>query len=288
MTSAASLQAAPSKRATTDDPRWVKAVAIGIALAFVLVILVMPLCLVFAAALKDGVRAFFASITSADTISALELSLLTVAVVVPLNVVFGVAAAWAIGRFRFRGRSVLITLLDVPLAVSPVIAGMCFVLVFGDHGLFGPLLEKLDVDVIFAPPGIILATAFVTFPFVARELIPFWESQGSEEEEAALVLGASAVTMFRRISLPNARWALLYGIVLTASRALGEFGAVSVVSGHIRGQTNTLPLQVEVLYGDYHYSAAFAVASLLVMTGLVSLVAKRLLERRLEQAKRGR
>ncbi len=218
--------------------------------------------------------------------AAIELSLLTVVCVVPINVVVGVAAAWAIGRFRFRGRTFLITLLDLPLAVSPVIAGMCFILLFGDRGLFGPLLDKWNLDVVFAPPGIILATAFVTFPFVARELIPFWDSQGAEEEEAALVLGATGPTMFRRISIPNARWALLYGIVLTTARSLGEFGAVSVVSGHIRGQTNTLPLQVEVLYGDYHYAAAFSVASLLALTGLVTLLAKRLLERRLERAKR--
>jgi sulfate/thiosulfate transport system permease protein len=240
----------------------------------------MPVFLVLYEALKDGVGPYFDAIASDDSIAAIRLTALTLLITVPINVVFGLAAGWAIGRYRFRGRDFLITLFDMPLAVSPVIAGMTFILLFGAHGWLGPTVRDLGLDIVFAPPGIVLATTFVTFPFIARELIPFWETQGNDEEEAALVLGAKPFTMWRRVSLPNARWALLYGIVLTSSRALGEFGAVSVVSGHIRGSTNTLPLHVEVLYGDYHFSAAFAVASLLVFSGILTLIAKKFLERR--------
>ncbi len=263
-----------------SDPAWVRVSLIAVALSFLAFVLVMPVALVFAEAFRDGVGAFYAAISSDDTLSAIWLTAMAVGIAVPVNVVIGVATAWAVGRFRFRGRSLLITLFDVPLAVSPVIAGMTFILLFGSKGLFGPAVQSLGLEIVFSPPGIVLATIFVTFPFVARELIPFWESQGKEEEEAALVLGASAWTMFRRVSLPNARWALLYGIVLTTARAMGEFGAVSVVSGHIRGKTNTLPLHVEVLYGDYRFSAAFAVASLLVLSGVVTLVLRKLIEAR--------
>ena len=276
-----SAASAPPKIAT-QDPDWVRRLLIGVALTFLALILVLPLLLVLVEAFRDGVAAFGNAISSADTIAAVELTLTTVAIVVPVNLVFGVAAAWAIGRYRFPGRRLLLTLFDMPLAVSPVIAGMTFVLLFGSRGVFGGTLRAWDIDIVFAPPGIVLATIFVTFPFVARELIPFWESQGADEEEAALILGAKPLTMFRRVSLPNARWALLYGVVLTASRALGEFGAVSVVSGHVRGSTNTVPLHVEVLYGDYHFSSAFAVSTLLVASAVVSLVAKKLLERKLD------
>ena len=263
-----------------SDPAWVRISLIVVALSFLAFVLVLPVVLVFAEAFRDGAGAFFAAISSDDTLSAIWLTALAVSIAVPVNVVIGVATAWAVGRFRFRGRSLLITLFDVPLAVSPVIAGMTFILLFGTKGLFGPTIQSWGLEVVFSPPGIVLATIFVTFPFVARELIPFWESQGKEEEEAALVLGATAWTMFRRVSLPNARWALLYGVVLTTARAMGEFGAVSVVSGHIRGKTNTLPLHVEVLYGDYRFSAAFAVATLLVLSGVVTLVLRKLIEAR--------
>ncbi len=266
--------------AAVRDPGWVRGLLIGASLAFLGLMLVLPIVLVFVEALRDGVGSYVAAISADDTLSAAWLTGLAVLVAVPVNVVIGIATAWAVGRFRFRGRSLLITLFDVPLAVSPVIAGMCFILLFGSKGLLGPWLDAHDLEVVFSPPGIVLATIFVTFPFVARELIPFWESQGKEEEEAALVLGASAWTMFFRVSLPHARWAILYGVVLTVARAMGEFGAVSVVSGHIRGKTNTLPLHVEVLYGDYRFSAAFAVASLLVLSGLLTLALRKLIERR--------
>lgn len=268
-------------RSAATEPAWARRIAIVVAIAFVFVVIALPLVLVLVEALKEGLGPYLAAITSDDTLSAAKLTLLTLAIVLPINVVLGVAAGWAIGRYRFRGRSFLITLFDMPLAVSPVIAGMTFILLFGTNGWLGQVVRDAGLEIIFAPPGIVLATTFVTFPFIARELIPFWETQGNDEEEAALVLGARPRTMFLRVSLPNARWALLYGVVLTASRALGEFGAVSVVSGHIRGRTNTLPLHVEVLYGDYHFSAAFAVASLLVFTGLFTLVLKKLLEHRI-------
>jgi sulfate/thiosulfate transport system permease protein len=257
---------------------------VGGALVFLTLFLFLPVVVVFAEALRGGVGAWLAAVTDEETLSALRLTLLVVAVAVPLNVVFGLAAAWAIARFEFRGKSVLITLIDLPFAVSPVIAGMMYVLLFGSHGLLGPALLAHGVQVIFAAPGIVMATTFVTFPFVARELIPLMQSLGAEEEEAALVLGASGLTTFFRVTLPNVRWALLYGVVLSAARAMGEFGAVSVVSGHIRGSTNTVPLHVEVLYNEYRFSAAFSVASILVVLSLFTLVAKRLLERKTHAA----
>jgi sulfate transport system permease protein len=238
---------------------------------------VLPLVAVFVQAFEKGWQAYLNAVTQPDTVAAIKLSLLTAGIAVPLNLVFGVAAAWAIAKFNFIGKNVLVTLIDIPFGVSPVISGLIFVLVFGTQGWFGPWLNAHDIRIIFAVPGIILATTFVTFPFVARELIPLMESQGSEEEEAALVLGASGWQMFFRITLPNIKWGLLYGVVLCTARSLGEFGAVSVVSGHIRGQTNTLPLHVEILYNDYNYSGAFAVASLLSVVAVVTLALKKFL-----------
>jgi sulfate/thiosulfate transport system permease protein len=253
---------------------------IGAALVFLTLFLFLPVVAIFAEAARGGAAAFWAAISDEETLAALRLTLLVVVLAVPLNVAFGLAASWAIARFDFRGKSVLITLIDLPFAVSPVIAGMLYVLLFGAHGLLGPFLVARGIRIIFAAPGIALATTFVTLPYVARELIPLMQSRGSEEEEAALVLGASAWQMYARVTLPNLRWGLLYGVVLAAARAMGEFGAVSVVSGHIRGETNTVPLHVEVLYNEYRFSAAFSVASLLVLLSFVSLVAKHLLERK--------
>jgi sulfate/thiosulfate transport system permease protein len=240
--------------------------------------IVLPLFAVFVQAFAKGLGAYLKAIEDPNTLSAAKLSLLAVGISVPLNLTFGVAAAWVVTKFNFRGKNILVTLIDIPFGVSPVISGLIFVLVFGSRGWFGPWLSDHDIHIIFAVPGIILATTFVTFPFVARELIPLMESQGTEEEEAALVLGASAWQMFFRITLPNIKWGLLYGVVLCTARALGEFGAVSVVSGHIRGQTNTLPLHVEILYNDYNYSGAFAVASLLSVFAVITLAFKKLLE----------
>jgi sulfate transport system permease protein len=268
-----------SRRAATE-PAGARVVLTVIALIFLALFLFLPVLAVFAEAFRGGAAAYWAAITTSDTLSALRLTLLVVVVAVPLNVVFGLAAAWAIARFDFRGKSVLVTLIDLPFAVSPVIAGMLYVLLFGARGLWGPFLLGHGIRVIFAAPGIALATTFVTFPFVARELVPLMQSRGPEEEEAALVLGASSWQMFFRVTLPNVRWALLYGVVLAVARAMGEFGAVSVVSGHIRGETNTVPLHVEVLYNEYRFSAAFSVASILVVLALVTLVVKRLLERK--------
>ncbi len=265
------------RRAGTDAP-WVRRILIALSLLFLSLFLFLPLLAVFVEALRDGVSAYLTAITAPDTLSAIRLTLLCTCIAVPLNVVFGVAAAWAITRFDFRGKNLLITLIDLPVAVSPVIAGMIYVLLFGAHGVFGPLLQAHDIKIIFAVPGIALATTFVTFPFVARELIPFMQAQGSEEEEAALVLGASGWQMFFRVTLPNIKWGLLYGTVLCTARAMGEFGAVSVVSGHIRGETNTVPLHIEVLYNEYHFAAAFSVASILVALSLVTLALKKLLE----------
>ena len=255
-------------------------VVIGIAVGFVLLFVGVPLAAVFAEALRAGVGVYVASLVDPAALSALKLTLIAAAISVPLNVVFGVAAAWAIARFQFPGRAILIALIDLPLAVSPVIAGLVFVLLFGAHGILGPWLAAHHVQIIFALPGIVLATMFVTFPFVARELIPLMEAQGSEEEEAAIVLGATGWQTFMRITLPKIKWGLLYGVVLCTARAMGEFGAVSVVSGHIRGRTNTLPLHVEILYNEYEYAAAFAVASLLVLLALASLIARRIIARK--------
>jgi sulfate transport system permease protein len=266
-----------NRRAGKDSP-VVRVILIALSLIFLSLFLFLPLIAVFVEALRDGVGAYFKAITAPDTLSAIRLTLLTTCIAVPLNVVFGVAAAWTITRFDFRGKNLLITLIDLPVAVSPVIAGMIYVLLFGARGLFGPMLAAHDVKIIFAVPGIALATTFVTFPFVARELIPFMQAQGSDEEEAALVLGATGWQTFFRITLPNIKWGLIYGTVLCTARAMGEFGAVSVVSGHIRGETNTIPLHVEVLYNEYHFAAAFSVASILVALSLVTLTMKKLIE----------
>jgi sulfate transport system permease protein len=260
------------------EPRLVRWLLITIALAFLLLFLLAPLAVVFSEALRKGLDAYRAAVTDPIALSAVRLTLLTSAIVVPINVVFGVAAAWLIARFEFRGRSLLMTLIDLPFSVSPVIAGMIFVLLFGAHGLLGPWLIRHGVKVIFALPGIVLATLFVTSPLVARELIPLLQAQGSDEEEAALTLGASGWQTFLRVSLPKMRWGLLYGVVLCNARAMGEFGAVSVVSGHVRGVTNTIPLHVEILYNEYQFSAAFGVASLLTLVAVATLVVKSLVE----------
>jgi sulfate transport system permease protein len=274
---------APRTRARGESA-WVRRTVIGIAVGFVGLFVGVPLACVFANALRDGLGTYFASITDPAALSALKLTVIAAAIAVPLNLTFGVAAAWAIARFRFPGRALLITLIDLPLAVSPVIAGMVFVLLFGTHGVLGPWLSAHGLRVIFALPGVVLATVFVTFPFVARELIPLMESQGHEEEEAALVLGATPWQMFVRITLPKIAWGLAYGVVLCTARALGEFGAVSVVSGHIRGETNTIPLHVEILYNEYNYTAAFAVASILSVVAVITLGLKKILERKTREA----
>ena len=269
--------------AATHEPAWVRRIVIGISVGFVALFVLVPLVAVFGEALRNGIAAYGHALIDPAALAAIKLTFLAAGISVPLNVVFGIAASWAIARFRFPGRSILITLIDLPLAVSPVIAGMVFVLLFGKQGLIGPWLSDHGVRVIFALPGIVLATTFVTFPFVARELIPLMEAQGHEEEEAAIVLGASGWQTFVRVTLPKIKWGLMYGIVLCTARAMGEFGAVSVVSGHIRGRTNTLPLHVEILYNEYEYQAAFAVASLLVVLAIASLVARRVIARRVEK-----
>ncbi|MBC7832478.1 MAG: sulfate ABC transporter permease subunit CysW [Hyphomicrobium sp.] len=260
------------------DPPWVKWLIIGISLAFFTTFLLLPLVAVFVEAFKKGWEAYFSAIATPDTLSSVRLTLLAAAIAVPLNVAFGIAAAWAIAKHDFRGKQFLITLIDLPFSVSPVIAGLIYVLVFGLQGWFGPWLYEHDIKIVFAVPAIVLATIFVTVPFVARELIPLMQAQGREEEEAALVLGATGWRMFTSVTLPNIKWGLLYGIILCNARAMGEFGAVSVVSGHIRGQTNTMPLHVEILYNEYQFAAAFAVASLLALLALVTLVLKTFVE----------
>ncbi len=252
----------------------------GAAVLYLLLMLVVPLLAVFAEAFAKGWQAYLAAVTEPDAVAAIRLTLLTAAIAVPLNTLFGIAAAWAIAKFSFRGKNLLLTLIDIPFAVSPVISGLIFVLLFGAQGVFAPLLAQYDIKIVFAVPGIILATLFVTVPFVARELIPVMQMTGKEEEEAALSLGASGWQTFVRVTLPNVKWGLLYGIILCNARAMGEFGAVSVVSGHIRGLTNTIPLHVEILYNEYQFAAAFAVASLLAVLALVTLVAKSVVERR--------
>jgi sulfate/thiosulfate transport system permease protein len=264
-------------RATADSPvvRWTLT---SIALVFLLLTLVLPLVLVFAQALSKGLTAYWEALTDADTLSAARLTLLVAVIAVPVNLCFGVAAAWCISKFQFPGKNLLTTLIDLPFAVSPVISGMIFVLLFGAQGWLGPWLAQHDIKIIFAVPGIVLATTFVTSPFVARELIPLMQEQGVEEEEAAMVLGAGGWQTFFRITLPNIKWGLLYGLILCNARAMGEFGAVSVVSGHIRGETNTLPLHVEILYNEYAFAASFAVASLATLLALVTLMLKTLVE----------
>ncbi|MFN5143413.1 MAG: sulfate ABC transporter permease subunit CysW [Burkholderiales bacterium] len=258
---------------TTESP-WIQAVLIAIALVFIVLFLVLQLEAVFAEALRKGLGAYWRALLEPDAWAAIRLTLLTAVVAVPLNRVFGVAAAWAIAKYEFRGKSFLTTLIDLPFSVSPIVAGLIYVLVFGAQGWFGPWLAEKNIKIIFAVPGIILATIFVTFPFIARELIPLMQSQGSEEEQAAIVLGASGWQTFWRVTLPNIKWGLIYGVILCNARAMGEFGAVSVVSGHIRGQTNTMPLHVEILYNEYQSVAAFAVASLLALLALVTLAIK--------------
>jgi sulfate/thiosulfate transport system permease protein len=262
------------------DPMPMRWAVIGIALAFLIIFIVVPLLNVFAQAFAKGVDAYLSALREPDALDAIKLTLLVAAISVTLNLVFGVIAAWAITKYDFAGKSLLITVIDLPFSVSPVIAGLVFVLLFGAQGYLGAWLQEHDVKIIFALPGIVLATVFVTFPFVARELIPLMREQGREDEEAALSLGASGLRTFFRVTLPNVKWALLYGVLLCNARAMGEFGAVSVVSGHVRGETNTMPLHVEILYNEYKLVAAFAVASLLALLALVTLVAKVLLEQR--------
>lgn len=268
---------------SVSESAWVRRTLIGVALVFLSLFLFVPLITVFFEALKKGWDVYLAAVTEPDAVSAMKLTLIAAGIAVPLNLVFGVSAAWAIAKFDFRGKSVLLTLIDLPFSVSPVIAGLIYVLVFGLQGWFGEWLMERDLKVIFAVPGIVLATIFVTFPFVARELIPLMQAQGQEQEEAARVLGASGWQTFWRVTLPNVKWGLLYGVILCNARAMGEFGAVSVVSGHIRGQTNTLPLHIEILYNEYQMAASFAVASLLAGLALVTLVLKYIVERRVQQ-----
>ncbi len=267
---------------TTEAP-WVRYTLTGIALLFVVLFLILPLAAVFTEALRKGLGAYLEALKEPDAWSAIKLTLIAAAISVPLNLVFGVAAAWAIAKYEFRGKSVLTTLVDLPFSVSPVVAGLMYVLVFGAQGWFGPWLLANDIKIIFAVPGIVLATVFVTFPFIARELIPLMQAQGNDEEQAAIVLGATGWQTFWHVTLPNIKWGLIYGVILCNARAMGEFGAVSVVSGHIRGQTNTLPLHVEILYNEYQSVAAFAVASLLAILALVTLVIKSVAEWRHEQ-----
>ena len=269
---------AAGSRDTLREPAWLRWVLIGITLLFLATFLLLPLATIFVEALRKGAGAYWQGVIEPDAIAAIKLTVLAAAISVPLNLVFGLAASWSIARFDFPGRNFLITLIDLPFAVSPVIAGLIWILLFGMQGYFGPWLDKHDIDIVFAVPGIVLATIFVTFPFVARELIPLMQELGAEEEQAALVLGASGWQTFRRVTLPNVKWGLLYGVILCNARAMGEFGAVSVVSGHIRGKTNTMPLHIEVLYNEYNFVAAFAVASLLALLALVTLAIKTIIE----------
>lgn len=262
----------------TRDSTWVKFVVLGLGLTFFAVFLLLPLIAVFAEAFRKGADTYFAALVEPDALSAIELTLIAAAISVPLNLVFGVSAAWAVAKFQFPGKNLLITLIDLPFSVSPVVAGLIYVLIFGLQGWFGPWLRDHDIKIIFAVPGIVLATIFVTFPFIARELIPLMQAQGRDEEEAAVSLGASGLQTFWRVTLPNIKWALIYGVILCNARAMGEFGAVSVVSGHIRGETNTMPLHVEILYNEYQFAAAFAVASLLALLALVTLALKTYVE----------
>ncbi|BDT67482.1 sulfate transport system permease protein CysW [Comamonadaceae bacterium OS-1] len=270
-------------KAGTTEAAWVRYTLLTIALVFLFLFLVLPLAAVFTEAFRKGAGAYFEALREPDAWDAIKLTLLATAIAVPLNLVFGVAAAWAIAKYEFWGKSFLTTLVDLPFSVSPVVAGLVYVLMFGAHGWFGPWLQAHDVKIIFAVPGIVLATVFVTFPFIARELIPLMQAQGNDEEQAAIVLGATGWQTFWYVTLPNIKWGLLYGVILTNARAMGEFGAVSVVSGHIRGQTNTLPLHVEILYNEYQSVAAFAVASLLAILALVTLVIKSVAEWRIER-----
>jgi len=270
----------PIRRAQsgTTEPAWVRWTLLAIALGFMFLFLVLPLAAVFTEALRKGFDAYFEAFKEPDAWSAIRLTLLTAAISVPLNLVFGVAAAWAIAKYEFRGKAFVTTLVDLPFSVSPVVAGLIYVLIFGAQGWFGPWLQAHDIKIVFAVPGIVLATVFVTFPFIARELIPLMQAQGTEEEQAAIVLGATGWQTFWYVTLPNIKWGLIYGVILCNARAMGEFGAVSVVSGHIRGQTNTMPLHIEILYNEYQSVAAFAVASLLALLALTTLIIKSTIE----------
>ncbi|MEF8753749.1 MAG: sulfate ABC transporter permease subunit CysW [Accumulibacter sp.] len=279
------MSAAAGRRATAEPP-WLRHVLLAVGLGFLFFFLLLPLLAVFAEAFAAGGRAYLEALQDRDARSAIALTLLVAFIVLPLNIGFGVAAAWAIAKFAFRGKSLLITLIDLPFAVSPVVVGLVFLLIFGAQGLFGPWLAANDIKVVFALPAIVLVTMFITLPFVARELIPLMQAQGREEEEAAISLGATGWQMFRRVTLPNIRWGLLYGVILANARAMGEFGAVSVVSGHIRGETNTLPLHVEILYNEYNAVGAFASASVLALLALVTLVAKTVVEWRMRREMR--
>jgi sulfate transport system permease protein len=267
-----------SRRDPTTEPGWVRWLLILVAIGYLLAMLVLPTLSVFIEALAKGIEAYVSAINDEDALSAIRLTLFVAAIAVPLNVVFGICAAWAIAKFEFRGKSLLITLIDLPFSVSPVISGLIYVLLYSVHGWFGPALDALGIKVVFSVSGIVLATIFVTFPFVARELIPLMQEQGTDEEQAAISLGANGLQTFFRVTLPNVTWGLLYGVLLCNARAMGEFGAVSVVSGHIRGLTNTMPLHIEILYNEYDFVGAFAVASLLAMLALVTLALKSLLE----------
>ena len=283
MSTSLSVAPARSRAKYQDNPAtreapWVRYTLLALGLGFFALFLLLPLVAVFTEALRKGWDAYFAALADPDAIAAVKLTLLAAAIAVPLNLVFGVSAAWAIAKHDFRGKQLLITFIDLPFSVSPVVAGLMYVLLFGAQGWLGPWLDAHDIKIVFAVPGIVLATVFVTFPFVARELIPLMQAQGRDEEEAATVLGASGWQTFRRVTLPNIKWGLLYGVILCNARAMGEFGAVLVVSGHVRGLTNTLPLQVEILYNEYQFSAAFAVASLLALLALVTLVLKQIVE----------
>ena len=271
-----------AQRATLESP-WVRWTLTTLAIVFLLLFLFMPLAVVFVSAFGKGISAYFASFREPDALAAIRLTLMVAGIAVPLNLVFGVAAAWAVAKFEFAGKSLLITLIDLPFSVSPVVSGLVYVLIFGLQGLLGPWLRAHDIKIIFAVPGIVLATIFVTFPFVARELIPLIQAQGSDEEEAALTLGASGWQTFFRVTLPNVKWGLLYGVIICNARAMGEFGAVSVVSGHIRGLTNTMPLHIEILYNEYQFVPAFAVASLLALLALVTLLVKSVVEWKSQQ-----
>jgi len=277
---------ARAKAGATTEPRWFQIVLIAAALLYMSLLLFVPLITVFAGALENGIKAYFSTFADPDTLFAIRLTLLIAAIAVPLNLTFGLAASWAIAKFQFPGKNILTTLIDLPFAVSPVVSGLIYVLLFGKQGWLGPFLAAHDIKIIFAVPGIVLATIFITFPMVARELIPLMEEQGKEEEEAARTLGASGWRIFWHVTLPNIKWGVLYGVILTNARAMGEFGAVSVVSGHIRGMTTTLPLQVEILYNEYNYVQAFSGASLLCFLALLTLGAKAIVEARMRKSRR--
>jgi sulfate transport system permease protein len=281
-----SLGSSPLKSTAVQEPWWVRALLIAVGVGFLLVLIGLPLSAVFVEALHKGIKPYWQSLLHPDALSAVRLTLIVAAIAVPFNVLFGLAASWAIAKFEFSGKQFLLTLIDLPFAVSPVISGLVYILLFGAHAALGRWLIDNDIQIVFAVPGLVLATIFITFPFVARELIPLMQEQGTEEEEAAILLGANGWQTFRRVTLPNIKWGLLYGVLLCNARAMGEFGAVSVVSGHIRGETNTLPLHVEILYNEYNFVAAFAVASLLTILALITLLLKSFMEMKFATGKK--